>query len=102
MMRHMIGTFPGNSIKKDIPDKFDLTAVQRKPNNAFSDISFNSSLRLDIDGDNLISAFKDGMMITQHIHKQVNSNTPWLPPGFNPPAGFPAQINQHLKDLVGF
>ena len=102
MMRHMIGTFPGNSIKKDIPDKFDLTAVQRKLNNAFSDISFNGSLRLDIDGDNIISAFRDGMMITQHIQKQGKSDTPWMPPGFNPPPGFPDQMQEHLKDLIGF
>ena len=103
MMRHMMGTYPGESIKKDIPGKFDLTAIQRKLTNAFADtFSLNGGLRLDIDGDKRISAFRDGMMITQHIHKQGISDSPWAPPGFNPPAGFPAQMQQHLKDLVGF
>uniref|UniRef100_UPI002357C8C8 Ig-like domain-containing protein n=1 Tax=Synechococcus sp. UW140 TaxID=368503 RepID=UPI002357C8C8 len=102
MMRHMMGTFPGDGIKRDMPGKFDLTAMQRKLTNAFSDISFDGSLRLDIDGDKRISAFRDGMMITQHIHKQGISDSPWAPPGFNPPAGFPAHMQQHLKDLIGF
>ena len=103
MMRHMMGTYPGESIKKDIPGKFDLTAIQRKLTNAFADtFSLNGGLRLDIDGDKRISAFRDGMMITQHILKQGTSDSPWAPPGFNPPAGFPAQMQQHLKDLVGF
>jgi len=102
MMRHMMGTFPGDSIKRDMPGKFDLTVIQRKLTNAFSDISFDGSLRLDIDGDKRISAFRDGMMITQHIHKQGISDSPWMPPGFNPPAGFPAQMQEHLKDLIGF
>ena len=102
MMRYMMGTFPGDSIKRDLPGKFELTAMQRKLTNAFSDISFDGSLRLDIDGDKRISAFRDGMMITQHIHKQGISDTPWAPPGFNPPAGFFAQMQQHLKDLIEF
>ena len=102
MTRHMMGTFPGDSIKRDMPGKFDLTVMQRKLTNAFSDISFDGSLRLDIDGDKLISVFRDGMMITQHIHKQGASDSPWMPPGFNPPAGFLAQMQEHLKDLIGF
>ena len=103
MMRHMMGTYPGESIKKDIPGTFDLTAIQRKLTNAFADtFSLNGGLRLDIDGDKRISAFRDGMMITQHILKQGISDSPWAPPGFNPPAGLPAQMQQHLKDLIGF
>ena len=99
----MMGTYPGESIKKDIPGKFDLTAIQRKLTNAFADtFSLNGGLRLDIDGDKRISAFRDGMMITQHIDKQGISDSPWAPPGFNPTAGFPAQMQQHLKDLIGF
>jgi len=103
MMRHMMGTYPGESIKNDIPGNFDFTAIQRRLSNAFSDtFSLNGGLRLDIDGDKFISAFNDGMMITQHIQKQGKSDTPWMPPGFNPAPGFPDQMNQHLKDLIGF
>jgi hypothetical protein len=103
MMRHMMGTYPGESIKKDIPGNFDFTFMKRRLDNAFADtFSLNGGLRLDIDGDKRISAFGDGIMITQHIHKQGKSDTPWMPPGFNPPAGFPDQMQQHLKELIGF
>ena len=99
----MMGTYPGESIKKDIPGNFDFTFMKRRLDNAFADtFSLNGGLRLDIDGDKRISAFRDGMMITQHIHKQGISDSPWAPPGFNPPAEFPAQMQQHLKDLIGF
>ncbi len=100
----MLGTFPGESIKKNIPGTIDLEAVRTKLNQMFSEtFSLGSNLKLEIDGDHRISAFSDGLSIMHYIHQQQHqSMSPWAPPSFIQ-AGRPAnEIQQHLKDLVGF
>jgi Ca2+-binding RTX toxin-like protein len=103
MMRHMLGTFPGQSLIKDIPGITDLASVNTRISRAFSEaFSLGGGLKLDIDGDNRIEAFSDGLSIAHYIHNQQPDMSVWAPPAFISAGRSSDEIRNHLIDLAGF
>ena len=104
MMRHMMGTFPGDAITQGIPNIPDAEGLRQK---IMSTMERSNALgggrRMDIDGDGIINPLSDGLAITQYIHgKRHPGGTPQMPDVFkNPMRGF-EEMQNHLKDLVGF
>ncbi len=65
--------------------------------------AFQGVYPLDIDGDGIINPLSDGLAITQYIHGEGRpGGMLQMPDVFkNPMRGFD-EIQNHLKDLVGF
>jgi Ca2+-binding RTX toxin-like protein len=104
LMRHMLGTFPGENIKNGVPGSFDLGSLHGKLQQVLSGtFSLGGRLKLDIDGDSIISAFSDGLAITSYIQKQEwESMSPWAPPSSIGHSRSVGDLQNHLKDLIGF
>jgi Ca2+-binding RTX toxin-like protein len=106
LMRHLLGTFPGDSIRQSVPGTFDLSDMRTKlSHTSESSSSQTGGLNLDLDGDNQISSFSDGLAIMHYVHlqtPQTEANAPWMPPAAITPSLPVADLQQHLHDLVGF
>ena len=104
MMRHLVGTFPGDAITQGIPGIADADDLRQK---IISTMERSNALgggrHMDIDGDGIINPLSDGLAITQYIHgKGRPGGMPQMPDVFkNPMRGF-EEMQNHLKDLVGF
>jgi len=99
LMRHMMGTFPGESIMHGVQAISGPTILKQR----LSKISNNSPLangrnRFDVNGDKRINPFSDGIMISQHILNQGKNNYSMSAD----PLESKVQIMQNLTDLTGF
>ena len=104
MMRHMMGTFPGDVITQGIPNTHDVDGLhQRIMSNMEQVNTLGGGYRMDIDGDGIINPLSDGLAITHYIHaKGIPGGISQMPDVFqNPIRGFD-EMQNHLKDLVGF
>lgn len=104
MMRHMMGTFPGDAITQGIPGIADLNGLREKIMSSMEQSnSLGAGRRMDIDGDGFVNPLSDGLAMTQYIHRKgLPGGMPQMPDVFrNPMRGFD-EMQNHLKDLVGF
>jgi hypothetical protein len=106
MMRHMMGTFPGDAITQGIPGNTNMNRLRDKIMKTMKDSSaLGGGGRLDIDGDGMINPFSDGMMILKHIHGK-GIETPGglseMPDFIKNPMRNMNQMQTHLKDPIGF
>lgn len=78
--------------------------VRIRINQIFSEtFSLGDGLKLDIDGDNCISAFSDGLSSMNYIYQQQRQPmSPWISPSFIRTGRPGNEIQQQLKDLGGF
>jgi len=106
MMRHMMGTFPGDAITQGIPGITDVNSLREKIMKTMEESSaLGGGGRLDIDGDGLINPFSDGMMILKHIHGkgiETPGGLPEIPDFIKNSMRDMGQMQNHLKDLIGF
>ena len=105
MMRHMMGTFPGDAITQGIPGITDVNGLRDKIMRTMEQSSALGGGRLDIDGDGMINPFSDGMMILKHIHgkgQETPGGLPEIPDFIKNPMRDMNQMQTHLKDLIGF
>ncbi len=104
MMRHMMGTFPGDAITQGIPGITDVDGLRQKiASNMEQSNALGGGRRMDIDGDGNINPLSDGLAITQYIHsKEHAGGIPQMPDVFNNPMRGLDEMQNHLKDLVGF
>ena len=99
LMRHMMGTFPGESIMQGMQAISGPTILKQR----LFKVSNNSPLangrnRFDVNGDKQMNPFSDGIMISQHIHNQGKIN-------YLMPVGLlesKIEIMQNLTELTGF
>ena len=108
MMRHMVGTFPGDSLTQGISVTSDVTAIR---DSILKMISPPASLgdefsRLDIDGDGTVDPFSDGILILQHIHTKGKQGSfgemPPMPDFIKNPTRDMGEMQGYLTDLIGF
>jgi hypothetical protein len=106
MMRHLIGTFPGDAITQGITRVADVNGLRDKIMKTMEESSaLGGGGRLDIDGDGMINPFSDGMMILKHIHgkgEETPGGLPDIPDFIKNPMRDMSQMQNHLKDLIGF
>ncbi len=106
MMRHMIGTFPGDAITQGITGVANVNGLRDKIMKTMEESSaLGGGGRLDIDGDGFINPFSDGMMILKHIHgkgEETPGGLPEIPDFIKNPMRDMSQMQNHLKDLIGF
>jgi len=77
LMRHMMGTFPGESINKDISKFIEPVALKQRLSKVFNDsISANSASNFGIDNNKQMFTFSDGMYFANHIQGQGNNHFP--------------------------
>ena len=104
MMRNLIGTFPGASLVNGVNIVGNTSQLQQRIADVMEKSSaFQGVYPLDIDGDGIINPLSDGLAITQYIHgKGRPGGMPQMPDVFkNPIRGF-EEMQNHLKDLIGF
>lgn len=90
MMRHMIGTFPGDAIAHGIPGISDVDGLHDRLVKSFEEVDvLGGRRRMDIDGDGIIHPLSDGLAISHYVHGNARGT------------GLEA-IQAHIKDLVGF
>jgi hypothetical protein len=104
MMRHMMGTFPGDAITQGIPNIPDVDGLRQKiMSNMERSNSLGGGRRMDIDGDGIINPLSDGLAIIQYIHgKGRPDGIPQMPDVFTNPIRGIDEMQNHLRDLVGF
>jgi hypothetical protein len=106
MMRHMVGTFPGDAITQGIAGIADVNGLRNRISRIMEQSSsLGTGSLLDIDGDGVINPFSDGMMILKHIHgkgREAPGGLPEMPEFIKNPMRDMSQMQNHLKDLIGF
>jgi len=76
-MRHMMGTFPGESINKDISKFIEPVALKQRLSKVFNDsILVNSASNFGTDNNKQMFAFSDGMYFANRIQGQGNNHFP--------------------------
>ena len=104
MMRHMMGTFPGDAITQGIPNIPDVEGLRHK---IMSSMEQSNALaggrRVDIDGDGLINPLSDGLAITHYIHaKGSNGEIPHISDVLTNPVRGLDEMQNYLIELAGF
>ena len=106
MMRHMLGTFPGDAITQGIPGNTNVNRLRDKIMKTMKDSrALGGGGRLDIDGDGMTNPFSDGMMILKRIHGkgiETPGGLPEIPDFIKNPLRDMNQTQNHLKDHIGF
>jgi len=104
LMRSLLGTFPADKLVSGLSSSISADGARQRfqqianqPNSLFGGNSF-----LDIDGDNQITPFTDGLMIGHYIHNEGHMDRPFIPDLVMQSGRDITDLHHQLQTVVGF